>query len=59
MYVHLWATQSMNQEFKFITAQNNKNLRLNGQNLYESFYCLEPLFEIITKIFRKKHILNL
>jgi len=27
MHVHLWATQSMNQEFKFKTAQNSKNLR--------------------------------
>jgi len=28
MYVHLWATRSMNQEFKFKTAQNSKNLDL-------------------------------
>jgi len=27
MYVHLWATQSINQEFKFETAPNSKNLR--------------------------------
>jgi len=27
MDVHLWATQSMNQEFKFKTTQNSKNLK--------------------------------
>jgi len=35
MYVHLWATQSMNQEFKFKIAQNSKNLRLNGHRSFE------------------------
>jgi len=36
MYVHLWATQSINQELKFKTAQNSKNLRLNGHASFES-----------------------
>jgi len=36
MYFHLWATQSMNKEFKIQTAQNSKNLRLDGQTSFES-----------------------
>jgi len=37
MYVQFRATQGMNQEFKFKTAQNSKNLRLfysNDMSLY-------------------------
>jgi len=36
MYVHLWATQSMNQDFKFQTAQNSESLRLYCQTSFES-----------------------
>jgi len=35
MYVHFWATQSMNQKFKFKTAQNSKNLRLFYNSSFE------------------------
>jgi len=29
MYIDFWATQSINQEFKFKMAQNSKNVRLD------------------------------
>jgi len=35
MYVHLWATQRMNQKIKFKTDQNSRNLRLNGHRSFE------------------------
>jgi len=36
-YVHLWATQSMNQDFKFNTAQSSgESLRPNCHTSLES-----------------------